>query len=159
GFAAVSNSSQPTIVASIQIAARRWPRHALRMTLLDVATGRGTLLVLALAVGSWFARSTDCEEEHGRVVVTDTETTILDVVEFVPGTATLRDSSTPTLDAVAGTLLGNPSIELVEVQSHTSGVGNGAAHQELSEVRAAVVVSYLVDAGVDPKRLVAQGYG
>ena len=129
------------------------------MHLLDLATGRGTTFALAvmLAITSWHAVPEP--EPGGRVVVTDTETTILDVVEFVPGTATLRPSSSPILDAVAATLLGNPSIEVVEVQSHTSGLGDAAANQALSDQRAAVVVKYLVDAGVSPSRLVAQGYG
>jgi outer membrane protein OmpA-like peptidoglycan-associated protein len=127
------------------------------MNLLDLAVGRSTVLVFALALGSLvFLRP---EAPRGRVVVTETETTILDVVEFAPGTATLRAKSRPTLDAVADTLRGNPSIELVEVQSHTSGVGDGDANLALSEQRAGAVMAYLVAAGVAPTRLTAQGYG
>lgn len=117
-----------------------------------------SVLALALAATSWRALTVE-PSEHARVVVTDTETTILDVVEFAPGTATLRTTSRPTLDAVAQTLRGNPSIELVEVQSHTSGIGDGATNKRLSDQRAAVVMKYLVDAGTAPSRLVAQGYG
>jgi outer membrane protein OmpA-like peptidoglycan-associated protein len=130
------------------------------MVLLDVARGRGTAVVLALALAltCWRGHSVD-PAKRGRVVVTDTETTILDVVRFEPGTATLCHSSRATLDAVAATLLGNPSIELVEVQSHTSGIGDAVANQTLSEQRATAVLEYLVAAGVEPSRLVAQGYG
>jgi outer membrane protein OmpA-like peptidoglycan-associated protein len=125
------------------------------MNLLDLAVGRGTALVLlvTMALGSLLFLSPKAPQ-RGRVVVTETETTILDVVEFAPGTATLRASSRATLDAVADTLRGNPSIELVEVQSHTR--DNSLA---VSEQRAAAVVAYLVAAGVEPTRLVAQGYG
>jgi len=129
------------------------------MNLLDLAIGRGTALVIALALGSLIFLSPEAPRQRGRVVVTETETTILDVVEFSPGTATLRASSRPTLDAVASTLRGNPSIELLEVQSHTRDTRDGAASLALSEQRAAVVVTYLVAAGVEPTRLVAQGYG
>lgn len=128
------------------------------MTLLDVAPARGTALVLMLALGASFALRGEASP-RGRVVVTETETTILDVVEFVPGTATLRPSARPILDAVVATLQGNPSIELVEVQSHTGGVGDGAANLALSDDRAAEVMWYLVDAGVASTRLVGQGYG
>jgi outer membrane protein OmpA-like peptidoglycan-associated protein len=128
------------------------------MKLLDVAPVRGIALVLMMAIGSWLVLP-NALRPRGRIVVTETETTILDVVEFVPGTAALRATSRPTLDAVAATLSGNPSIELIEVQSHTRGMGDGAANLTLSEQRAAVVVTYLVDAGVSPSRLVAQGYG
>jgi outer membrane protein OmpA-like peptidoglycan-associated protein len=124
------------------------------MNLLDLAIGRGTALLIALALGSLIFLSPDAPTHRGRVVVTDTETTLLDVVEFAPGTATLRASSRPTLDAVADTLRGNPSIELLEVQSHTR--DNNLA---LSEQRAAVVVAYLVAAGVESTRLDAEGYG
>ncbi|HEV7555014.1 MAG TPA: OmpA family protein [Kofleriaceae bacterium] len=129
------------------------------MHLLELAVGRGTPLVLALGIASWFARPTEPPEEPRRVVVTETTTTILDVVEFAPGTATLRPASKPTLDAVASTLIDNPSIELVEVQSHTRGSGNEDANLALSEQRAASIVTYLVHAGVPPSRLTAQGYG
>jgi outer membrane protein OmpA-like peptidoglycan-associated protein len=129
------------------------------MNLLDLAVGRGTALVIALALGSLIFLCPEAAPHRGRVVVTDTETTILDVVEFSPGTATLCERSRPTLDAVASTLLGNPSIELIEVQSHTRDTGDGAASLALSEQRAAVVVAYLVAAGVEPTRLVGQGYG
>lgn len=128
------------------------------MHLLDLALGRGTPLVLALLVGSWLALPTH-SPDRGRVVVTESETTILDVVEFDPGTATLRPTSQPILDAVAATLLGNPSIQLVEVQSHTSRLGDHDVSFSLSNQRAQAVVAYLVDAGVPASRLVARGYG
>ncbi len=130
------------------------------MQLLDAAVARSTALAgaLALAVTAWLAWPAP-DAEHGRVVVTDTETTILDVVEFAPGTSTLRASSLATLDAVAQTLQGNPEIELVEVQSHTSGRGDRAANQALSQQRAEAVVAYLVADGVEAGRLAAQGYG
>jgi outer membrane protein OmpA-like peptidoglycan-associated protein len=128
------------------------------MNLLDVASGRGTALVLMLALGASFALHGE-PSPRGRIVVTETETTILDVVEFAPGTATLRPSARPILEAVVATLQGNPSIELVEVQSHTGGIGDGAANLALSEERAAEVMWYLVAAGIAPARLVSQGYG
>jgi len=129
------------------------------MNLLDLAVGRGTAVVMALALGSLVLLPAEAPREHGRVVVTDTETTILDVVEFAPGTATLRTSSRPTLDAVADTLRGNPSIELLEVQSHMRDHGDDAADLDLTQQRADAVVAYLVAAGVEPARLTAQGYG
>jgi outer membrane protein OmpA-like peptidoglycan-associated protein len=131
------------------------------MNLLERTVSRCTVVAfaLALALGSLLLVSADRPQQRGRVVVTETETTILDVVEFAPGTATLRGTSSATLDAVAETLLGNPSIELVEVQSHMRSAGTGDADLELSQRRAEGVVSYLVAAGVEPARLTAQGYG
>lgn len=128
------------------------------MYLLDVAVGRRAMVVLALALGSVMLIAADAPQPRGRVVVTETETTILDVVEFAPGTATLRATSSATLDAVADTLQGNPSIELVEVQAHVRSDRDAAA-LELSQQRAEVVVAYLVHRGVAASRLTAQGYG
>ena len=124
------------------------------MDKIGLSLGRTTLLVLVVALGSWMTIA----PPRTRVVVTDTETTILDAVEFVSGTDVLRPSSRPILDAVAATMLGNPSIALLEVQAHTGG-GNPAANLGLSGWRADMVMAYLVRAGVARARLVAQGYG
>ena len=75
-----------------------------------------------------------------RVVVTDTEIEILDRVRFL-GKDTIATRSLRTLDAMAQTLIGNPSIRLVEIQANT-------------EARAAACVAYLIGQGVEPNRLV-----
>jgi OmpA-OmpF porin, OOP family len=129
------------------------------MYLLDLAAGRGIAVVLALAITCGVAVWQSEAADHGRVVVTDTQTEILDVIEFTPGTAALVAGSRRTLDAVAETLRGNPSITLVEVQSHTWGGGDAAANRALSQQRAERIVGELVAAGVEPSRLTAQGYG
>lgn len=95
----------------------------------------------------------------GRVVVTDTDVEILDPVTFEPGKDVITPTSVPALDAVAATLQGNPTIQLVEVQSHTDERGDFAFNMRLTDARAHAVVSYLVAKGVDPARLIAQGYG
>src|SRR5262245_17035422 len=128
------------------------------MNVLDIAVGRGTVLALVIAAGSVFALRSE-PEPRARIVVTDTTTEILDAIAFSPDTNRLDARSLLTLDAVAATLRGNPSIELVEVQSHSKGAGDATANLTLTQQRAAVVVQYLVDAGVAPERLTAQGYG
>ena len=125
---------------------------------IEVPYLRTLAIAATVALASWLAAPAADDEPRGRVVVTDTETTILDVIEFEPGTAVIRATSTPTLDAVAATMQGNPSIQLVEVQSHLRPMRCGANHA-LSQRRADAVVAYLVAAGVAPARLVAQGYG
>lgn len=130
------------------------------MHLVRAPFGRALVLAVLVAGASWLGRPAEDEPEPHRVVVTETETTILDVIEFAPGTATILARSTPTLDAVAATLQGNPSLELVEVQAHTRGTGDETANLALSQRRADAVVAYLVrTGGVDPRRLDAQGYG
>ncbi|MGN6108882.1 MAG: OmpA family protein [Kofleriaceae bacterium] len=97
--------------------------------------------------------------DRGRVVVTDTSIEILDMVYFEYNKAIIKAQSYPILDAVAATLQGNPSIQLIEVQGHTDERGDDAYNLELSDKRAKAVEKYLADKGVDPKRLTAQGYG
>ena len=47
----------------------------------------------------------------------------------------------------------------VHVSGHTDSVGSEASNQTLSEQRAQAVVDYFTDAGIDPSRLHAQGFG
>jgi OOP family OmpA-OmpF porin len=97
--------------------------------------------------------------DRGRVIVTDTSIEILDMVYFEFDKAIIKSQSYPILDAVAATLQGNPSIQLVEVQGHTDERGDDAYNLDLSDRRAHAVKDYLVGKGVDEKRLTAQGYG
>ena len=97
--------------------------------------------------------------DRGRVVVTETAIEILDVVYFEYNKAIIKSQSFPILDAVAATMQGNPSIQLIEVQGHTDERGDDAYNLDLSDRRAKSVEKYLADKGVDAKRLSAQGYG
>jgi outer membrane protein OmpA-like peptidoglycan-associated protein len=83
-----------------------------------------------------------------RRVVTDTSVEILDQVHFA-GT-TIAQASYPTLDAVAATLTGNPSITLLEVDAY-------APNLQLADGRARAYASYLVGKGVAPNRLLPVG--
>jgi OmpA-OmpF porin, OOP family len=97
--------------------------------------------------------------DRGRVVVTETSIEILDVIHFEYNKAVIKPDSFPILDAIFATLQGNPSIQLVEIQGHTDERGDDAYNLDLSDKRAKAVMKYLVDKGVDPKRVTAQGYG
>ena len=97
--------------------------------------------------------------DQGRVVVGETQIDTLDMVYFEYNKAVIKKESYDILDAVALTLLGNPEILLVEIQGHTDERGNDAYNLDLSDRRAKAVQAYLVDKGVEEKRLTAQGYG
>jgi len=97
--------------------------------------------------------------DRGRVVVTDTSIEILDMIYFEYDKAIIKKESYPILDAVAATLQGNPGIQLIEIQGHTDERGDDAYNLDLSDRRAKSVRQYLIDKGVDEKRLTAQGYG
>lgn len=97
--------------------------------------------------------------DQGRVVVTETEIEILDMVYFEYNKDVIKSESFDILNALAKTLEGNPAIRLVEIQGHTDERGNDAYNLELSDRRAKSVQKYLVEKGIEEKRLTAQGYG
>ncbi len=97
--------------------------------------------------------------DRGRVVVTDTNIEILDMVYFEYNKAVIKTESYGILDEVAATLAGNPGIKLIEVQGHTDERGNDAYNLDLSDRRAKSVKDYLIGKGIEDSRLTSQGYG
>lgn len=95
-------------------------------------------------------------EKTGRVVVTETDVRILPPIKFDGLTANVELEGLETLDAVAATLDGNPSILLVEVQAFGAD-GDPRYQQVIGEKRAKGIVDYLVKKGVAPGRLRFQG--
>ncbi|MGH8282227.1 MAG: OmpA family protein [Gammaproteobacteria bacterium] len=79
-------------------------------------------------------------------------------VEFATNSARLLPASKTTLDDATQTLQSNPGID-AEVAGYTSSTGKAAYNLKLSQLRADVVMKYLVDHGIDVSRLTAKGYG
>lgn len=82
----------------------------------------------------------------------------VDNINYESAKADLTPGSTQALDSLIGILLLNPTI-VVELMSHTDHVGSVQYNFDLSQKRAQSVVNYLIQKGVNPKRLVAKGYG
>lgn len=97
------------------------------------------------------------ETPKRRLVVTSTDVELLDPIEFLPASASLDPRSTPILDAVARTLIGNPSIELVEVQAFAVDA-LAQFRARIAAERAQIIVDQLVARGVDRARLTPAGY-
>lgn len=79
-------------------------------------------------------------------------------INFKTGKADITKGSYPVLDAALKVIQDYPSLRL-KIEGHTDDVGKDDRNQELSEARAAAVKTYLVDKGVDEKRLDTVGYG
>lgn len=77
---------------------------------------------------------------------------------FATNKAVLQGNYVEELDQWVKFLQGKPDIH-IEVNGYTDNVGSEQYNQQLSEKRAQVVGSYLVDKGIDPGRIVAVGYG
>jgi outer membrane protein OmpA-like peptidoglycan-associated protein len=79
-------------------------------------------------------------------------------VRFERGRSKLDRQSRAALDRLAATAGGCPQVRL-KVIGHTDARGKAKRNLVLSQRRARAVVSYLIDKGIDAKRLEAVGYG
>jgi len=71
---------------------------------------------------------------------------------------TLRPESTAELERLIKLLMDVPSMR-IELSGHTDSKGSAVYNQKLSENRAKAVVEYLVQHGIDGKRLEYKGFG
>ena len=97
-------------------------------------------------------------ESYAGVELTKTELRVMQPIEFDPDTAVIRSVSHPVLETIGALLQDHPEVRL-EIQGHTDSVDDDQHNMRLSQQRAESVRRYLVDHGVEPARLTAQGYG
>ena len=83
---------------------------------------------------------------------------VLSGVQFGSGESNLTDKSKESLQPLLNELQRNTSVRIA-VMAHTDNQGTSDENQALSTRRADAVVGWLVDGGVDSKRLKAEGYG
>jgi outer membrane protein OmpA-like peptidoglycan-associated protein len=79
-------------------------------------------------------------------------------VLFGFGQTTLTQSAMNSLNKLSQALKEYPN-NLIAVEGHTDRIGSRAYNQELSEKRALNVAKYLVQQGIDSKRLKVTGFG
>jgi outer membrane protein OmpA-like peptidoglycan-associated protein len=72
--------------------------------------------------------------------------------------SSLRDESKTELNKLTD-LMNENSTLTIEIASHTDNKGSDDYNMKLSQARAQSVVDYLIGKAIDPKRLVAKGYG
>ena len=82
----------------------------------------------------------------------------LNNVFFEPGSANLRPESNPELFNLISFLKDNPGIS-IELDGHTDNLGDEATMLKLSLDRVTSVENYLVEKGVDTKRIEGKGFG
>ncbi len=86
------------------------------------------------------------------------DATAAGTILFKRADATLDAKSRPTLNRLVEIVNACPGLKIL-VEGHTDAEGIPERNQPLSERRAAAVVDYLVEAGVDSGRLDSAGYG
>nr|WP_294895018.1 OmpA family protein [uncultured Pedobacter sp.] len=79
-------------------------------------------------------------------------------IQFEYNSSVLRTSSYPMLDKISSTLRADKTIGL-QLDGHASAEGTDAYNMQLSLDRANAVKTYLVNSGVDAKRISTKGYG
>jgi len=79
-------------------------------------------------------------------------------IQFTFAKADLTPASEKVLDEVVDLLNKETTLKL-DIEGHTSNDGNSDANMKLSNERAETVRKYLVNKGIDPSRLTAQGFG
>jgi outer membrane protein OmpA-like peptidoglycan-associated protein len=80
-------------------------------------------------------------------------------VQYKSGSAVIQASSHELLLQIAEVMRTAKHIKKLRVEGHTDDSGNDAKNLKLSEQRAASVMKFLTDAGIEAARLESQGFG
>lgn len=81
---------------------------------------------------------------------------LLAPVTFGPG---LEVSEAPVLHAILDALVKHPEVSRLRIEAHTDGRGDAVANRKVTAARAASIVRWLRDRGVDESRLTSAGVG
>ena len=98
------------------------------------------------------------EDEYKTIVVTKTRIELKQKIYFKTARARILARSYGLLNEVVDALGDRKDLK-VRIEGHTDSRGTLARNQKLSERRANSVKNYLTEAGVDPHRLQAVGFG
>ncbi|MDR2595259.1 MAG: OmpA family protein [Fibromonadaceae bacterium] len=94
-------------------------------------------------------------------VYKDARGTILSMSDilFEFGKADLKPELRENLSAIGAILQSLLTNSNIIIEGHTDNVGSAATNKKLSEQRASAVMQYLIERGIDKKRLKSVGYG
>lgn len=95
----------------------------------------------------------------GRIVVTRERIDLKESIQFETASAKIKWTSFGLLDEVATVLRDYPEIHKLRIAGHTDSRGSEDYNLKLSQERAASVREWLVNHGIDPSRLVSEGFG
>lgn len=84
---------------------------------------------------------------------------VLQQVHFKFGTAEIMQDSYPVLQEIADLLKANKGIKRMSIEGHTDNKGSAELNKTLSGQRAAAVVTWLTQHGIEANRLESHGFG
>ena len=99
------------------------------------------------------------EPKKSNVTMKDGRLAIPGNIVYESGKAIIKPESEPTLNALKDFMDQNPNFSRIRIEGHTDNVGKSADNMKLSQDRAAAVVKWLSDHGVNKDRLLAVGFG
>lgn len=82
----------------------------------------------------------------------------MEKIQFAADSTNVNDEAKPSLDEVFDFLYDNPTV-IIEVAGHTNGLPADEYCDQISTARAEKVSQYIINKGIDPKRVIAKGYG
>ncbi len=94
-----------------------------------------------------------------RVVLTESSIQITEKIQFAFDKADILPGSHALMNEIVQVLKDNPQIEVVQIEGHTDATGTAKHNRDLSQRRAESVRTWIGNAGIDSKRLVAKGFG
>ena len=97
--------------------------------------------------------------EPKRVEVRDNKIEISEKIQFDLAKATIKAESHDLLNEIVQVIKDNPHIKKIAIEGHASSDGNDDFNMKLSDDRSKSVMKYLVDKGIEEKKLSAKGFG
>lgn len=94
-----------------------------------------------------------------RVEITADKIVITEKIQFDFNQASIKPESHGLLDEIAGVIKANPQLRKISIEGHTDSDGSDAYNLKLSRDRAAAVMRYLTEHGVEASRLASNGFG
>jgi OmpA-OmpF porin, OOP family len=99
------------------------------------------------------------EPPKSTVTVKDGRLGVPGNIVYETGKAVIKPESEPTLNALKDFMEQNKNFTRIRVEGHTDNVGKSPANLQLSQDRAAAVVKWLSEHGINKDRCLAVGFG
>ncbi len=99
------------------------------------------------------------KQKNVKIVVSRDRIDLEDTINFETAKAVIKADSFDLLDQAVKILVDYPEIRKLRIEGHTDSRGSASYNLELSKKRAASVMQYFIDKGIEAERLTSEGYG